>query len=342
LDQQRNSPRVSVALTAYNAQKFLAETIESVLAQDFAEFEFLLLDDGSTDRTAEIANSYAARDTRIRVISRENRGMPASLNQLFAEAHAPLVARLDADDVCEPTRFSQQVAFLDEHPDHGIVGSQASAIDEAGKRVPRLDAPVPCAHEDIVAALPLYSPFYHPAVMVRRDLVIAAGGYRDCFRDTEDYDLWLRLSERTRMANLPEPLLNYRWHLGQTSTRNMAGQARKAAIAWLAHLERVAGRPDPTEGLAALPPDDRIDALFGAGSLEYVRARVFKEISSAPAVREGDEWPVALAHARSPNDRSRMRHIAVWQLRAGRPLVAMRILAALFGKGLLGRGGAPS
>ena len=332
MDQQPTSPRLSVAVTAYNAQRFLGETIESVLAQDFADFEFLLLDDGSTDQTAEIANSYAARDPRMQVISRENRGMPASLNQLFAAARAPLVARLDADDVCEPTRFSRQVAFLDEHPDHGLVGSQAHAIDEAGRRVPRLDAQVPCAHEDVLAALPLYNPFYHPAVMVRRDMVIAAGGYRDIFRDTEDYELWLRLSECTCMANLPEVLLNYRWHLGQTSSRNMAGQARKAAIAWLAHLERAAGRPDPTDGLAVLPPDDGIEALFGAGSSEYVRTRVFKEISSAPAVREGDEWPVALAHARGRSERSTMRRIAVWQLRAGRPLVALRVLAALIGK----------
>jgi hypothetical protein len=122
----------------------------------------------------------------------------------------------------------------------------------------------------------------------------------------------------------------------------MAGQARKAAIAWLAHLERVAGRADPTDGLAVLPADDRIEALFGTGSPDYVRARVFKGIISAPAVREGDEWPVALAHARTRGERSRMRGIAGWQLRAGRPLVALRILAALFGRSLFRSGGTPS
>jgi glycosyltransferase involved in cell wall biosynthesis len=99
-------PRVSVALTAFNAEPFLAETIESVLSQDFPHFEFLLLNDGSTDRTGEVAEGYASIDARIRVISRGNRGMPASLNELFAVSRAPLVARLDADDVCHPNRLS--------------------------------------------------------------------------------------------------------------------------------------------------------------------------------------------------------------------------------------------
>lgn len=331
MNPQPTSPRLSVALTAYNAEQFLSQTIESVLLQDFTDFEFLLLDDGSTDRTREIAEAYAARDRRIRVISRENRGMPVSLNQLFAEARAPLVARLDADDICGPERFSRQVAFLDEHPDHGLVGSQASAIDETGRRVPRLDAPVPCAHDDIIAALPRYSPFFHPAVIVRRDMVIAVGGYREAYRDAEDYDLWLRLAEVTRLANLPESLLRYRWHLGQTSSRNMAAQGRKAAIAWLAHVERVAGRPDPTAEMHVLPPDDRIERLFGAGALDYVKARVFKEVSSAPAVRNGDQWRLALAYAHGPGKHLRLRHIARLQLRAGRPWAALRLFAASLG-----------
>lgn len=336
MDQESNAPRVSVALPAYNAALFLVQSIESVLKQDFEDFELLLLDDGSTDCTLEIAESYAARDSRIRVISRENRGLPASLNQLFAAARAPLVARMDADDLCEPSRFSKQVAFLDEHPDYGIVGCHVTAIDAAGRQVPNYDAKVPCTHDEIVAALPRYCPFFHPAVMIRRDLVTAVGGYREMYRDAEDYDLWLRLSGITCMANLSEALLKYRWHFGQTSSMNMVGQARTAAIAWLAHLRRAAGRPDPTDGLEVLPADDCLDVLFGVGCKDYVRKRVFKDVISAPSVREGGGWPIALlcACARSPGEYRKLGRLALRHLRARRPLVALRILAGLLGAGV--------
>ena len=285
---RKPAPRVSVALPAYNAEATLGQTVESVLAQDFEQFELLLLDDGSTDRTREIAENLATHDRRICLISRENRGLSASLNDLFEMAQAPLIARLDADDICEPLRFSKQVAFLDDNPEYGLVGCQATTIDYSGKEMAHLYAPVPCRHEDIIAALPHYCPFYHPAVMIRRHLALTAGGYRTAYRSAQDYDLWLRLAEVTRMANLPDRLLRYRVHTRQMSSVSAVDQAREAAIAWLSHQERQSGRPDSMKGLSVLPNDDQVDHLFGLDSISYVRRRISEQVTGSPTISQGD------------------------------------------------------
>jgi glycosyltransferase involved in cell wall biosynthesis len=123
------TPAISVAMSVYNGERFLAEAIESVLGQTFADLEFLIVDDGSTDGSRAMIEAYAAKDARIRPILRENRGLIASLNQMLDEARAPLVARMDADDVCLPERLAQQVAFLDAHPDYGVLGCWTVDID---------------------------------------------------------------------------------------------------------------------------------------------------------------------------------------------------------------------
>ena len=105
-----DSPALSVAMSVYNGEAFLNEAIQSILDQSFGNFEFLIVDDGSTDRTPSIIEAHAQRDSRIRPIIRENRGLVASLNQLLAEARTPIVARMDADDICLPDRFERQMA----------------------------------------------------------------------------------------------------------------------------------------------------------------------------------------------------------------------------------------
>ena len=117
------APPLSVAMSVYNGERFLAEAVESILSQSFGDFEFLILDDGSHDGTRDILAEYGGRDPRIRVILRENRGLVASLNQLIGEARAPLVARMDADDISHRDRFSRQLAFLAGNPDYGVIGS---------------------------------------------------------------------------------------------------------------------------------------------------------------------------------------------------------------------------
>jgi hypothetical protein len=273
---QPSATSISVAMSVYNGERFLAAAIESVLAQSFADFEFLILDDGSSDASRAIAAHYAARDPRIRLIARENRGLVASLNELLAAARAPLVARMDADDVSLPQRFERQIAFLDAQPDVGVLGSWTEDIDENDATYPMDAQDHPLDHDQFVAAVDAGAPLLcHPAVMFRRDLVLSVGGYHPAFHHCEDLDLWLRLASVTQIANLPERLLRYRHYSQQVSSRHATAQQVNAAVSRIAYAERKAGRVDPTTQLRALPPIDDLDALFGRpGVARAVRARV--------------------------------------------------------------------
>jgi hypothetical protein len=200
-------------------------------------------------RSRAIAEAYAAQDTRVRLIAMPRQGLVRSLNQLFAEARAPLVARFDADDICMPERLERQVAFLAANPDHGLVACETTFIDAAG--APAGNAPIrrPHDHDAILAVLEAGPILCHSAVMVRTDLVRAAGGYREAYVHAEDYDLRLRLAGHTRMANLPEYLLAYRISPGQVSSRHMGVQARNAPLpGWRTRREHTG--VDPTAHLA--------------------------------------------------------------------------------------------
>lgn len=271
-----NQPAISVAMSVYNGERFLAPAIESILEQTFGDFEFLILDDGSADATPTIIKDYAARDARIRPILRENRGLVASLNQLLNEARAPIIARMDADDICRPERFARQIAFLTGNPDHGVVGSWSEDIDELGAPYPVTGPEHPDSHEGFLQAIDNGWPLLcHPAVMYRRDLVLSVGGYHAAFRHCEDLDLWLRLASVTRLCSLPERLIRYRHYPEQVSSRHATEQQIGAAIARIAYEERKAGRPDPTADLTALPSLGAVDALFGRkGIASRVRSMV--------------------------------------------------------------------
>lgn len=323
------APAVTVATSMHNAAATLAPAIDSVLAQTFGDFEFLLLDDGSTDESRAIAQAYAAQDARVRLITMPRQGLVRSLNQLFAEARAPLVARFDADDICMPERLERQVAFLAANPDHGLVACETTFIDAAG--APAGNAPIrrPHDHDAILAVLEAGPILCHSAVMVRTDLVRAAGGYREAFVHAEDYDLWLRLAGQTRMANLPEYLLAYRISPGQVSSRHMGIQARNAAIAWLAHQARKHTGVDPTARLVTLPEVDALDSAFGAGSAAYVRRRTIDRVLYAPDCLAGEAWPLLLGHIADAGASPRLWRVALRLLKAGYPLHALRTTAAL-------------
>jgi len=293
-------PRISVAMSVYNGERFLAEAIESVLAQSFTDFEFLILDDGSRDGSRTIIETYAAKDARIRPIIRQNRGLVVSLNQLIDEARAPLIARMDADDVCLPERFARQISFLDAHLEHGIIGSRIDLIDPEGHPLTQLCEGYPLDHSEIIRNVERKLPFLcHPAVMMRRDVVLAVGGYHKAFRHCEDYDLWLRLASVTQIANLPERLLKYRRSATQVSNRHSGEQIIGAAIAYTAYEERLAGRPDPTEHLEGLPRVAQLDELFGRpGIAAAVRAKVAPALLYSHDVMTGKEFSLLTDYLR--------------------------------------------
>ena len=319
------TPAISVAMSVYNGAPYLDAAITSILCQSFGDFEFLILDDGSRDESPAIIAAHAARDSRIRPIFRENRGLVASLNQLIAEARAPLIARMDADDISLPSRFKRQMAFLAANRDHGVIGSEYTRIGPDGAELSQPHPPHPLTHADMLANLEARPLLLHSSVIVAREAVLRVGGYRPAFRHAEDYDLWLRLSQVTKMANLPDRLIGYRIYPEQVSSHHLIEQATNAAIAWLCHIERQASRPDPAAGNAPLPAMADLDRCFGLHAAAYVRQRVINRALFAPEALAHEGWPLLLAHARHTGSNAQLWRLAGRLLRAGLPLHAGRL-----------------
>lgn len=324
-----SGPALSVAMSCYNSEPYTAQAIESILAQTFGDFEFLIVDDGSRDGTTETIMRYADRDKRIRPILRENRGLVASLNQMLTLARAPWVARMDADDVCRPDRFARQMAFLRKNPDHGVISCDCNDIGPDGEPVSRPPIYRPLTHEGLMANIESGPTLNHNAVIYLRSAVLAAGGYRPAFAHAEDYDLWLRLSQVTRMANLPDQLCSYRLYPGQVSDRHLIAQAYNAGVAYLCHLERTAGRPDPMATRDRILPMDELDAVFGAGAAARVRRRVIERSLYAPQALATDGWPMLLGYAAENKRDPRLWRVSARLLAHGHPWQAGRLGAAL-------------
>lgn len=245
-------------MPVFNAAPFLAEACRSIFRQSFGDFEFLAVEDGSSDDSPALLDALAASEPRLRVIRQGRQGLVPALNRGLAEARAPLVARMDADDISAPERLARQVAHLDRHPGVVALGTGWRLLDgagrERGRRVP------PTRPEEVRAALARRNCLAHPAVMLRRVPVLALGGYREALSGAEDYDLWLRLAAHHDLANLAEPLLDLRLHPGQVTRRRLEeGILAEMAAAWLARCRAAGGEPpfDPRrppgrEGLARL------------------------------------------------------------------------------------------
>lgn len=239
-------PAISVVMSVYNGQAYLAEAVESILNQTFRDFEFIIIDDGSTDKTAEILSAYAAHDARIRIHRQGNKGRTASLNIGISHARADYVARMDADDISLSNRFQRQFDFLQAHPDVGVLGGGVCLIDQAGSAFDSIQPPI--CDPEIRSVMFRYNPMWHPAIMMRKDVLLGVGAYRVEFDESEDYDLFLRMSERSKMANVSETVLLYRIHSGQVSVRKRRHQLECLLAASAAADARRTGRPDPIDG----------------------------------------------------------------------------------------------
>ncbi len=322
-------PRISVAMSVYNNAPYLAHAIESILAQTFTDFECLIVDDGSSDGSGEIIDRFAADDSRIRPLHQTNAGLIVSLNRMIAEARAPLIARMDGDDIALPERFERQNAFMKANPDIGVLGTGCTCIDEDGRpsthKFDNVTTP-----EEVLEDLKNGPPLCHPSVVMRRDAVRAVGGYHRAYKHCEDYDLWLRLSEHVRMANLPERLLLYRQSETQVSNRHAHVQRVGAAIAWEAHVERMAGRPDPTEALETLPPMAELDRVFGrAGTFRAVREKVALGSVYTPTALRGEGLDLILAHLKDGGATEGLWRTVLRLITLGEPARALKLAAAL-------------
>jgi glycosyltransferase involved in cell wall biosynthesis len=205
------TPALTVLMPVYNAEDYLSDAIESVLNQTFARFELLIINDGSTDRSQDIINQFAQKDSRVRPIQQPNMGIVKTLNRGIELAATELVARHDADDLSLPARFERQVDFLKANPDCVLVGTAAEVFSNAGAH--RQVFPF-CFHEQICDAFLFGNTFVHGSVMFRRKAVIETGLYSKSSgaRHIEDFDLWARLARKHRVANLGEILYRYRDH----------------------------------------------------------------------------------------------------------------------------------
>lgn len=201
-----DSLALSVVMPVYNGEDYLQASIESIVRQSFGNFEFVILDDGSTDRTPQILSEWAGRDGRIRVISgRPRRGVVGSANRVVREARAPICARMDADDVSHPDRLRRQWEVLRSHPDACLVATLSELIDRRGRVVRSRD-------RSTLLRGGLVPPFPHGSIMFRRGAFEAAGGYRQACTYWEDRDLFIRMAQQGRILVLPAPLYRLRCH----------------------------------------------------------------------------------------------------------------------------------
>jgi hypothetical protein len=203
-------PRISVLMTVFNAGRHLDASVRSIVTQTFQDWEFLIVDDASTDGSAEVAESWAVKDKRIRLIRNgSNKGQTPCLNQGLREARGVWVARQDADDLSHPLRLTRQFERVTIKPELDLLGTCGRIIDGADRLCGLLDMPLTGGSIRWSAAL--LNPFLHTSVMFRRDVVLEEfGGYDESFRISQDYDLWLRLTARKKSANLPWRLVCYR------------------------------------------------------------------------------------------------------------------------------------
>jgi glycosyltransferase involved in cell wall biosynthesis len=226
-----DAPRVCVVMTVYGDVRFLQTAIDSVLAQDFSDFELLVVDDGG--HHDDVMASLAGCDPRIRIVMNEhNLGPAGAANRGIAASRAGIIVRLDADDIAKPTRVGRLVAALDADAALGLVGSWFETMTESGEpleliRLPETDV-------EIRWCFLFCNPFCQSAVAFRRSCFEAAGGYRPELRTLEDYDLWARMLATCRAGNIPEPLARYRLNTG--------GLTSTHAKDWGATIDGLRGR----------------------------------------------------------------------------------------------------
>ncbi|MGA0133212.1 MAG: glycosyltransferase family 2 protein [Opitutales bacterium] len=268
-------PAISVLICVFNGERFLRQTLESVLSQDLALFEVVIVDDGSTDRTGDILAEFAAADRRISIHRQENQGLVGARNSGLGLCRSEFVAIIDADDLALPGRFRAQLEYLQSHGEVSAVSSAIQLIDSEGNHlgVRRF----PTGTDEVARAMEHSCASCSGAAMFRLDHMRQLGGYRVAYGHAEDYDFWLRLTERFKIDNLPEALTAYRIHEGSLTKRNAAKQTLCALAARLAYQRRKLGQPDlfaPLTRPVTLADVDKIP-LSSPERAEFIVIRFF-------------------------------------------------------------------
>jgi len=260
----------------------LEEALASLAVQTFADFEIIVADNASTDATPDILGRWSVREPRLRTLRLDRNRLAASLNRAADIARAPILARLDADDIARPDRFERQHAALRERPSVGLIGSSATLLDGGGRRLGEVRPPQ--ADKDIRRWHSTSSAIIPSSAMMRTEVFRKAGGYREGLNISEDYDLWMRMGEHCAFANLPELLIGYRVHGGSVTARHPVRMALASLCVSAAAAARRAGRREPFSAAGA-PNLRSALPLLGLSRREALRLVRYRSVSNAAARR---------------------------------------------------------
>jgi len=247
-----NPPLVSVVMPVKDAGRFLAEAIESILSQRFRDFEFIIIDYGSTDASQSIVARYAAQDARIVPLVVPPCVLPSARNAACARARGKYLAVMDADDISLPNRLACEIEFMENHPRIALLGGATEWIDANGKNLGIHRHPT--QESTLRAELATHCVFWHPTVLMRKEAFDSVGGYRPVFLTGHDYDLELRLAERFECANLSDVILKYRIHSGQVSISRRLQQTLGILAAQSSAALRKRGVPDAWDSVEEISP----------------------------------------------------------------------------------------
>lgn len=243
-------PLVSVVMSVYNGERYLKEALDSILSQTYPDFEFIIIDDGSTDGTADILASYREADGRVNIYRQDNRGLIVSLNRGCSLAKGKYIARMDADDISLPDRLECQVDFMESHPEIGVAGSWIEYIDAGGRSIGQWRTPAGPAI--IKWSLMFGTCLAHPSVLMRKAIFDEAGPYRPEALHVEDYDLWTRAAEITSLANIPEIKVKRRIWGGNISVTESAAQEKAVVEIMHSLIAGVLGEDVSRDAVAGL------------------------------------------------------------------------------------------
>lgn len=222
---KKKIPKISIIMSVRNGERYLGDAINSILMQTYKDFEFIIVDDGSTDASPLILKRFT--DKRIKILTNIiKKGLTKSLNIALNVSRGEYIARMDDDDIARKDRLERQINFLSSHKEIGVVGSWVRLVDKNGKEIGLLK--FPCKNTAIIKKIFLYNPIRHSTVLFRKNLIKKYGKYDSDLDGAEDYDLWLRLAKKTKLANIALPLLSYRIHKDRVSEKEEKKVLRSA------------------------------------------------------------------------------------------------------------------
>lgn len=238
------NPLISVVMAVHNGEQFICEAIDSILRQTFKDFEFIIIDDGSTDSTPALLKEYQNRDPRIYIKKFvQNQGLTICLNAGIQLARGKYIARMDADDISLPYRFEEQIKYLDEHPGVAALGTGFTLVDEVGNHIK--DYIFSIYPEVLKWNLLFSNPISHPSVMLHRSVINEIGGYDPQLRRAQDYDLWWRISFAGRLGNLKDIHLLLRQHSERVTNKHQGEQVDSARKIKKKYLDMLLARDIP-------------------------------------------------------------------------------------------------